>query len=373
MSECGGAAPGAFGYIVAALKQWGSEHRAPVSMTYELTPYCNFRCPMCYVRLTPEQARARGTHLTTEQWLEVIRQSKEMGTLNVNITGGEPLLHPGFWDIYEAAIKSGMFVTLLSNGSLIDEDAVERFRALPPQGIVLSLYGASDETYETMCGVKDGFTRIDRAIDLLKEAGIRLSLSIVVVRENRGDLEAMLQYADAKGVRCNHVEGIASSARGADTHPLESRLTAEIPEDFWTLERLEKKKHRPMNYAFETCSSYGGSAVITWHGHMQFCAYVDKQYAPLTFPLDLRAVWRQMLADTEKIAMPKDCATCEAVNFCEHCPGLLTAESGDPETVSPAFCERPKKLAALYRRRLAEAQEAQNRSKTTPKTEDSVK
>lgn len=375
MSECGIAMPGAFGYVMAALRKWGAEHRAPISMTYELTPCCNFRCPMCYVRLTPEQARARGQHLTTEQWLEVIRQSKEMGTLAVNITGGEALLYPGFWEVYEAAVKAGMYVNLLSNGYLIDEAVVERFKQLPPQGVIMSLYGGSDETYETMCGVKRGFTRIDHAIDLLKAANIPVSLTLMVIKENKHDLETVLRYASEKGVLFDHVEGIAgSSSRGADTDPTSSsNMLSHVNEVKWPLDKLEQKKHAPISNAFQACRYYGGNCVISWLGRMQFCTFTDKHSAPLTFPLDLRAVWNQMLEQTDRIQVPAACADCDAAEFCNHCPGVLASYSGDPEEVSEQFCARPKAYAALYRRLRAEAAaakadaaEAAGEEKTAP-------
>lgn len=49
---------------------------------------------------------------------------------------------------------------MLSNGSLIDEDVVDLFRRRPPGYLRFTLYGASNETYEKLCGVKDGFDRV---------------------------------------------------------------------------------------------------------------------------------------------------------------------------------------------------------------------
>ena len=46
----------------------------PVSGIFELTPRCNLRCRMCYVRLTPEEMAPLGQEQTTGQWLELARQ-----------------------------------------------------------------------------------------------------------------------------------------------------------------------------------------------------------------------------------------------------------------------------------------------------------
>ena len=52
----------------------------PISGTFELTPRCNFRCPMCYVRLTSEETARRGGELPEEEWLRLAEEAKEAGT-----------------------------------------------------------------------------------------------------------------------------------------------------------------------------------------------------------------------------------------------------------------------------------------------------
>ena len=47
----------------------------PVSGTFELTPRCNLRCRMCYVRMTPEQMKPFGKEKTAKEWLEIARQA----------------------------------------------------------------------------------------------------------------------------------------------------------------------------------------------------------------------------------------------------------------------------------------------------------
>ena len=44
--------------------------RRPVSGSLELTPLCNMNCSMCYVRLSPRQARTAGALRTGQQWAE---------------------------------------------------------------------------------------------------------------------------------------------------------------------------------------------------------------------------------------------------------------------------------------------------------------
>ena len=108
------------------LTQWAKSNCVPLSGTFELTPFCNFQCVMCYVRLTKEQAEQQGKMLRAADWIAIAKQAKEMGMLNLCLTGGEPFIHPDFWEIYSELNKMGFLITLLSNGYLIDEAVGER-------------------------------------------------------------------------------------------------------------------------------------------------------------------------------------------------------------------------------------------------------
>ncbi len=341
-----------FDGLFEELSTWATIQRFPIAAVFELTPYCNLRCPMCYVRLDPAAAARQGTIRSADQWLAIAKQLRDMGTLIVTLTGGEPFLHPEFWKIYNGLTELGMLVSILTNGCLIDEKIVERLAANPPRSIKLSLYGASNETYERMCGDKQGFDRVDHAIDLMKAAGLNFYCSATIVHENLKDFRDLYLYAAKKQVHFFHTIAVTNSARGAISDPLSSRLTSK--DVGWTIETV-KKNMRPRNVAspFAFCGSYAKTLHITWHGHLQFCAFVAGQYIQLHDQSDMQTAWEQMLEMTEKITFPSECETCEDVEFCKRCPGLLASESGDPSRTSESFCQKARELHEVYRRLVA--------------------
>jgi MoaA/NifB/PqqE/SkfB family radical SAM enzyme len=348
-----------FRKLEGELTLWATIKRFPLNATYELTPLCNLRCPMCYVRLDSKCMAAQGKQMSAKEWLEIARQSAEMGTLFVTLTGGEPLLHPEFWEIYNGMTELGLLVSVNTNGCLIDEETVERFKANPPYNMKLSLYGASNETYESMCGVKDGFTRVSRAIDLLNASGLTFFCTSTVVHENFHDLEAMYRFAHEKRIKFYHTTAVTLSARGALSDPLKSRTT--IAEEGWTLELLNKRKRTTDNRPFARCGGYATSYFMTWHGHMQFCGFSSTPYVQVKTPVDLPTAWTDMLAQTDAIKIPEECATCEHADFCMRCPGLLAAESGDPEKVCESFCSMAAEMHRVYDELMArEAEKAKN-------------
>lgn len=335
-----------FKRLKSELTLWAKIKRFPLHATYELTPLCNLRCPMCYVRLDAKCMAGQGKQMSAEEWLEIGRQTVEMGTLFVTLTGGEPLLHPQFWEIYNGLTELGLLVNINSNGCLINEEVVERFKNNPPHNLKISIYGASDETYEKMCGFKDGFTRVSHAIDLLKESGLTFFCTTTMVRENMQDIPALYRYAIEKRIKYFHTSAVTLSARGALSDPLQSRTTA--AEEGWTLARLEKER-RPRNLRpFVHCGGYGTSYFMTWHGHVQFCGFTNKPYAQVKMPGGLADAWTEMLEKSDAIKTPSECTDCPHAEFCKRCPGLLASESGDPEKVSETFCAIAADMHRLY-------------------------
>ena len=69
------------------LKQ--KERVMPFSITFELTPLCNFRCPMCYIRLDRDQVSEAGSMLSAAEWIGIAKQAREAGVYKITFTGGE--------------------------------------------------------------------------------------------------------------------------------------------------------------------------------------------------------------------------------------------------------------------------------------------
>ena len=296
------------------------------------------------------QAQRQGQLLSAGQWLELARQAREMGTLYLTLTGGEPLLYPEFWELYEALNQMGFLITLLSNGSLIDEGAMERLRRCGmPHAVKLTLYGASDGAYRRVCGVEDGFSRVERGISLLQSSGVPLYLTSTVVRENAGDLQAMYDFARRKGIPFQHSLSVVQSARGAVNTAAQSRFAlADFPQEL-SLEALERCRFPTSGAPFALCGNYRSALWLTWNGRLQGCAFLSRPSEP--WQGDLRSAWKALLDRLEEIQNPAECASCRWKAFCQRCPGGLCAQSGDPSHTSPGLCRMAERLYELYQLR----------------------
>lgn len=322
-------------------------NKIPLRGVFELTARCNFNCKMCYIHLNEEQISKIGRELTNEEWLEIARQAKEAGMLYLTLTGGEVFVRPRFKELYIELSKMGFLIQILSNGYLIDETVMEWLREYPPYSIRFTLYGASNETYEAVCGIKNGFDRVSHAVDLILESKIPFYMVGTVVKENQDDIRNIYEFAAKKGVLFEHTTALVKPVRGAtsdvDSHRVD--IKAWIEESRQPIKKMERVFHK-MNHTLEMCGSYRKSFWLTWDGKLQLCSFMEYP-AICMLEQGFENAWELLLAALENLKMPKECNDCKYEGFCRRCPGILTAECGGADKVTVEFCERTKQCYKL--------------------------
>lgn len=327
----------------------------PLSGTFELTPLCNFRCQMCYVRLDelPANRRLR----SAAEWLDLARQAADAGTYAVTLTGGEPLSHPEFPQIYRSLSEMGLFVSVLSNGTLITGETARLFRDYPPANLRITVYGASNETYRLLCGAPRGFDLVTAALDALDAEGVPYSLAFTRTRLNETDAPAVALLAQERGVPISFGNDLVPAVRGATSRagelrvPRSERMPVERP-----LEGACRAPEQSLSPAaalppdvtsgpFGNCSAYRTSFFVSWEGLMEGCSLMSHlRLRP--FEDGFSRAWAGLLDGLGKIALPERCRTCDAAAYCSSCPGRREAETGDPEGLFDPRCREAHDLKA---------------------------
>lgn len=316
----------------------------PISGTFELTPRCNFNCRMCYVHLKPEQIPKFGRELNAKEWLRIAEEAKEAGTTWLCITGGEPLMHPEFETIYKELAQMGFFITLQTNASLIQGKAAKLLEDYPPKGVKITLYGASDETYEAVCGVKEGLKKVNAGIQTLKHLEIPVQLVSTVIRQNLDDVRKMAFYAYINGLPWMATGGVKQSARGADSEAKDVRVEENL--EAQRKESIRRRlKEAPVNIERKPCTyckDYRLGYWVTWNGDMRFCSFMNEPNIPVR-DMAFKDAWKALIDYEEALDWPKECYTCKVQKACFKCAGELAAECQSPHQVSEEFCNRVKK------------------------------
>lgn len=84
---------------------------------------CNLNCSYCYRN---SHSTGREKRLETDKLLKILDDLYQKGLQVVELTGGEPIIHPDFIKILKFCFDRFSLVAILTNGTLIDEQFISK-------------------------------------------------------------------------------------------------------------------------------------------------------------------------------------------------------------------------------------------------------
>ena len=356
-----------------------SRMQIPLSGAFELSPVCNFSCRMCYVRKSPMEVRsASRSPLTLDDWRRIAREARDAGLLYLLLTGGEPLLWPDFWTLYDELIDMGFVVSVNTNASLIDGKAIARFRQKPPQKLSITLYGASDTTYRRLCGVDDVFSRVDQAIRGLSAAGITVKLNCSLTPDNGQDLPFILQYAKEQDLSLAATSYMFPPVRRDPSMVgTNARFTPEQAAAYHmhyiAFDRSEEKYRSYLKQILEgyctppgldescvdpvdghiRCRAGKASFWVTWDGWLTPCGMMPEPKLDI-LSKSFADCWQALTELSAALRLSGLCETCSSRNICHPCAAIAMAETGTTEGVPRYKCRITQAISEIAKKTLDE-------------------
>ncbi|MDN5865682.1 MAG: radical SAM protein [Gammaproteobacteria bacterium] len=191
------------------------EQRVLHDVALELTYRCNLACFYCYNDLGKQ-----GTPLSLEQYRVLLHDLARMQTLHLMLTGGEPMIHPHFFEIGALARELGFVVRVRTNGHNLFTRACERLRdEVDPYVVEVSLHGATAEVHDRQTRVAGSFERLIKNIRIATGAGLKLSMVTTPTRWNEHQIDDMFALSDQLGVPLRFQGPVAPRDNG-DPEPL---------------------------------------------------------------------------------------------------------------------------------------------------------
>lgn len=331
-----------------------SERRIPLAGSLELTARCNLRCKMCYVCQSAGSKEAINSELTTAQWIKLAEEIRDEGALFTTLTGGEVLLRKDFKEIYENITQLGMRVVVFTNGTLITPELAKWFGKIPPSRISITLYGASEDTYEKVCGMGEGFNKVCRAIELLLAEGITVEVKTTITKGNVQDYDKMVDIANGWGLKLGLIDYVSPRREGCYSDPLGNRLSAiEMAElvkrsnleNPYADEHIADEIWKESDGAFR-CSVGKWGYWISYDGRLIPCGLLNE---PMAYPLKtgFHQAWETLKDKCLTIPICGDCKDCPDLKFCSTCPARLKAETGEFDKKATYLCEFTKESLQL--------------------------
>jgi MoaA/NifB/PqqE/SkfB family radical SAM enzyme len=184
-------------------------------VTLELTYRCNLDCFFCY-----NDREKKGTPLTLDQYRVLLEDLARMQTMFLMLSGGEPMVHPHFFDIGRMTKEFGFVVRVRTNGHTLGPRNIERLqREVDPYVVEVSLHGATAEVHERQTRARGSFDRLIRNLRMAVDAGLRCRMVATPTAWNEHEIEAMAALGDDIGAPLRFQGPVAPRDNG-DTAPL---------------------------------------------------------------------------------------------------------------------------------------------------------
>jgi len=344
--------------------QWSKEfhqrifnQRIPVEGSLELTFRCNNNCVHCYCNQPVDDASEKNREMDTATIKRIIGEAVDAGCLWILLTGGEPLLRPDFKEIYLYTKKKGVLITLFTNGTLINDEIADFLAQWRPFSIEITLYGATQKTYEAVTRNPGSYRQCIQGIELLLARNLPLKLKTVAIRQNVHEIPLIKSYAGRLGLDFRF-DSMINTRLDRDKSSLSARLPAEdvVRLDLEDEERLRAWKEFIDKYAGKSdsdrlypCAAGNNSFHIDPYGNLSICSIARKESCSLKAG-GFEDAWRDFIGRLkEKTLSPNNkCRECEFSFLCDQCPGWAQLEHGDDETPVDYLCQIARKRAEAF-------------------------
>ena len=350
------------------------EKRVPFSFDLEVTARCNNNCRHCCINLPQDDKAALQNELTLDEISLIADQAVTLGSLWCLMTGGEPLIRKDFFDIYSVLKKKGLLVSVFTNACLVTDEHIRLFKAYPPRGVEVTVYGATAKTYEGITRVPGSYGAFRHGLDLLTDGGIRVTLKAMTLRSNLKEFPAIARFCRARTkdifrfdpVLHLRFDGDRVRNRQIRAERLSADETIAIeqadPERSVALKKKCALKELPISplsgsYHLFQCGAGWDSFAVSSSGFFRLCPSLWHQDCLY----DLR---RGTLAEAwydftprvrDRTTMNRSfieyCSICELMDLCSWCPAHAYLECGQMDQWCEYFCRVTHMRAKAFKKR----------------------
>ncbi len=318
------------------------------TLQWHLTQHCDLYCKHCYDRsqraeFPYERAVSLMQELREFCWSRFVRSQ-------VSFSGGNPLLHPRFFEIYQAAADHGLMTAILGNAA--PREQIEQIIAIQrPVYYQVSLEGL--EEHNDLIRGSGNFRRTLDFLQMLTELGVPNMVMLTLTRNNMDQVIPLAEVLEGLtgGLTFNRLALFGEGAALALPTPAEyqaflRQYVAALPSH-----PVLALKDSLLNSIFEEegrelfggCAGYGCGAAFN------FVAILSdgEVHACRKFPSPIGNIMQQSLEEvygSETAARYREgsraCNGCPMRAVCGGCPAVTASFGYDPLTTKDPYCFR---------------------------------
>jgi MoaA/NifB/PqqE/SkfB family radical SAM enzyme len=328
--------------ILTDFRVASSASLVPFQATVELTYRCNERCGHCYLTTYDDHADGRPP-LEAHEWKRIFGELADAGTMVLIFIGGEAMMHPRFWELAEDAASRAFALGLVTNGLLINEKTADRMAALGFYQVSVSLYSADAQVHDRMTSRKGSHALTTAAIERLRARSIDVVVNCLLTAENIDRCHELEDWGAARGVRVQFDPLVTAKTDGS----LGSTQTRASSEQILAYYRRARERGKGPAPAYvggkedPVCNQGRGKCAINAYGDLLTCLEVRDPIGSLR-SASFADLWAspkaQALRSPRNGDLKFDPLSGDG-EFCDHCPGMATAETGDRLAPVPFLME----------------------------------
>jgi pyrroloquinoline quinone biosynthesis protein E len=167
----------------------------PFGLLAELTYGCPLHCPYCS---NPLNLGDYTNELTTAEWQRVLGEARELGVLQLHLSGGEPLLRRDLAGLVRRASDLGLYTNLITSALGLTARRAGQLRDAGLDHVQISVQADEPVLSDRLAGAPS-FARKLAAARLVKDLGWPLTLNVVLHRSNIDRIGRILGLAEELG------------------------------------------------------------------------------------------------------------------------------------------------------------------------------
>lgn len=167
----------------------------PLWLLLELTYRCPLHCVFCY---NPTQFGSVGPELGTDDWIRVLREARAAGSVQLGLSGGEPLARQDLEPIVAEAHALGFYTNLITSGVGMTEARIRALRDAGLDHIQLSFQDSTREMNDFLSSTRT-FELKSQIAALIKKYDYPMVLNVVLHRLNIDHVGSILEMAERIG------------------------------------------------------------------------------------------------------------------------------------------------------------------------------
>lgn len=162
----------------------------------ELTYLCPLRCAYCS---NPTNLAAHPDRLSTADWLRVFAQAAELGALQLNLSGGEPLLRRDLEELVAGASALDFYSNLITSGLPLERERLVRLKDAGLSSVQVSIQDSQPAESDRIAG-RNSFAQKLEVARWVKELDLPLTLNVVLHRQNLDRIAEIVALAERLNV-----------------------------------------------------------------------------------------------------------------------------------------------------------------------------